>query len=75
MPNRSQEENEAIALSALRSAGSEGLALDEIRTALFGDGEKSNSLTKKLLERLKSKGYVRIMMGRSGPFYVIISGR
>lgn len=75
MPNRSQEENEAIALSALRSAGSKGLALDEIRTALFGDGEKSNSLTKKLLERLKSKGYVRIMMGRSGPFYVIISGR
>ncbi len=74
MPNRSQEENEAIALSALRSAGSGGLTLDEIRTALFGDGEKSNSLTKKFLERLKSKGYVRIMMGRSGPFYVIIPG-
>ncbi len=74
MPNRSQEENEAILLSALRNAGNEGLPLDQLRVALFGDGEKSNSLTKKFLERLKSKGYVRVLMGRSGPFYVIIPG-
>jgi hypothetical protein len=74
MPNRSQEENEAILLNALRSAGDTGMTLDLLRVALFGDGEKSNSLTKKHLERLKTKGYLRIKMGRSGPLYVITPG-
>jgi hypothetical protein len=74
MPNRSHEENEAIALKALRDAGDDGLTVDQIRIALFGNGEKSNSLTKKLLERLKSKGCIRIKMGRSAPLYMIIPG-
>jgi chromosome segregation and condensation protein ScpB len=72
MPNRSQEENEAIMLEALRLAGDEGLSLEQVRMALFGNGEQSNSRTKKLLEKLKSKGRIRVKMGRSGPYYVII---
>jgi hypothetical protein len=75
MPNRSQEENEAIMLNALRSAGDAGLTLDEVRLALFGNDGKSNTLTKKLLERVKAKGYIRIKMGRTDPLYVIIPGR
>ena len=75
MPNRSQEENEAILMTALRSVGEKGMVIDELRIALFGnDGEKSNSLTKRLLERLKNKGHVKVKMGRSGPFYVITPG-
>jgi hypothetical protein len=75
MPNRSLEENEAIMLEALRLAGEEGLSLEQVRVALFGNGERSNSLTKKLLEKLKSKGRIRVKMGRSGPYYVIIQAR
>ncbi len=74
MPNRSQEENDAIMLNALRAAGENGLPLDEIRIALFGNGEASNSLTKKMLERLKSKGHIHIKIGKSGPYYVILPG-
>jgi hypothetical protein len=74
MPNRSQEENDAIILNALRKAGDAGLSVDEVRQALFGDGEQSKSLTKKLLEHLKSKGHIRVKMGRSGPVYVISLG-
>ena len=75
MPNRSLEENEAIMLEALRLAGEDGLSLDQVRVALFGNGEQSNSLTKKLLEKLKSKGRIRVKMGRLGPYYVIIQAR
>jgi hypothetical protein len=75
MPNRSQEENDAIMLNALRAAGDKGLILDEIRVALFGTGEASNSLTKKMLERLKSKGHICMKMRKSGPYYVILPGR
>ncbi len=75
MPNRSQEENEAIMLEALRLAGEEGLSLEQVRMALFGNEEQSNSRTKKLLEKLKSKGRIRVKMGRFGPYYVIISAR
>jgi predicted transcriptional regulator len=74
MPNRSQEENDTIILNALRKVGDSGMSVDEIRQVLFGDGEQSKSLTKKLLERLKSKGHIRVKMGRSGLFYVITSG-
>ena len=74
MPNRSQEENEALILSALRAAGELGMTIDQLRLAVFAGGEKSNSFTKKLLERLKSKGHVKTKMGRSGPFYVICQG-
>jgi hypothetical protein len=74
MPNRSQEENEAILLNALRSAGEVGMSIDQLRIVLFSNGEKSNSLTKKLLERLKTKGHVKMKMGRMGPLYVISHG-
>jgi lysylphosphatidylglycerol synthetase-like protein (DUF2156 family) len=75
MPNRSQEENEALILCALRDAGENGMSLDEVRIALFGPNEQSNSLTKKLLEKVKAKGCIRIRMGRQGPCYTIIPGR
>jgi hypothetical protein len=74
MPNRSQEENEAIILDVLRKAGEIGLDVDQIRRALFGDGEQSKSLTKKLLERLKTRGHIRVKMGRLGPMYLITPG-
>jgi hypothetical protein len=75
MPNRSQEDNEALIIGALRSAGEKGLTLDEVRYVLFENGNTSNSLTKKLLEKVKAKGHIRIKIGRAGPYYVIIPGR
>jgi hypothetical protein len=74
MPNRKQEDNEAIILNALREAGEKGLTVDEVRFALCKEGEYSNSLTKKLLEKVKAKGHLRMKMGRSGPCYFIIPG-
>lgn len=74
MPNRSQEENDAIMLHALRTAGEKGLTLDEVRIALFGTEEASKSLTKKMLERLKSKGHIHVKINKSGPYYVILPG-
>ena len=62
-------------LNALRSAGEAGMTLDEVRIVLFGNDGKSNSLTKKLLERMKAKGYIRVKIGRTGPHYEIIPGR
>ena len=74
MPNRSQEENDAIMLTALRTAGEKGLTLEEVKIALFGNGEASNSLTKKMLEHLKSKGHIHVKIGKAGPYYVILPG-
>jgi hypothetical protein len=74
MPNRTQEDNESIILSALRNAGEAGLTLVEVRQALFGEAERNNSLTKKLLEKVKAKGHICVKMGRSGPYYVINRG-
>ncbi|RPI21770.1 MAG: hypothetical protein EHM70_24655 [Chloroflexota bacterium] len=75
MSNRTQEQNDSIILTALRSAGDKGLSLDEVRIALFGNGEQSKSLTKKILERLKNKGFIRTKMGPAGLIYVILPGR
>ncbi len=75
MANRSQEENEEIILSALRKAGDQGLNLDQVRVALLGENDKNNSLVKKMLERLKTKGCMRVKMGRDGLIYQIIPGR
>lgn len=75
MSNRTQAENDAIMLQALRSAGEKGLTLDEIRVALFGSADSSKSLVKKMLERLKSKGQVQIKLGKLGPYYTIVHGR
>jgi hypothetical protein len=74
MPNRCQEDNETIILSALRMAGEAGLSLEEVRLALFGDGERNNSLTKKLLEKVKAKGHIHVKMGPRGPYWVINPG-
>ncbi len=74
MTNRSQEENEVIILNALRLAGDKGLDLDNIRKALFGENEKNNSQVKKLLEKLKIKGCLRVKMGRDGLMYLINPG-
>ena len=71
MPNRSQEENEAILLEVLRAAGEAGLSLEQVRLAVFGGTEQSNSRTKKMLEKLKAKGRLRVKMGRMGQYYVI----
>ena len=71
MPNRSQEENEAILLEVLRSAGEAGLSLEQVRLAVFGGTEQSNSRTKKLLEKVKAKGRLQVKMGRHGQYYVI----
>jgi len=75
MPNRTQEENDAIILNALRIAGTQGMPLDAIKFALFGDGNQSKSLVKKMLERLKQKGHLCMKNGRMGPYYVILPGR
>jgi hypothetical protein len=74
MPNRSQEDNEALIINALRSAGEKGLTLDEVRCVLFENENTGNSLTKKLLEKVKAKGHIRHKIGRNGPYYVIIPG-
>ena len=74
MPNRTQEENDAIILNALRSAGAKGMSLDEVKGALFGEQNQSNSLVKKMLERLKMKGHLCVKLRRDGPYYVILQG-
>ena len=74
MPNRSQEENCQLLLNALRTAGDAGLTIDEAKTTLFGDDPHSKSDTKKILERLKAKGYLRVKVGADIQ-YVIVPGR
>ena len=74
MPNRSQEENDAIMLKALQEAGEKGMAVEEVKYALFGSTPASNSLVKKMLERLKTKGHICVKMGRAGPYYMIAPG-
>lgn len=74
MPNRSQDENDAIMLKALQAAGETGMSLDEIKAALFGSTPASNSLVKKMLDRLRSRGHICVKMGRMGPYYMIAPG-
>jgi hypothetical protein len=74
MPNRSQEENDAILLKALHEAGEKGMVVEEAKIALFGDTPASKSLVKKMLERLHSRGHICVKMGRMGPYYTIAPG-
>lgn len=74
MPNRSQEENDAILLKALHDAGEKGMVLEEVKIALFGETPASNSLVKKMLDRLRSRGHLCVKMGRTGPYYTIAPG-
>ncbi len=75
MPNRSQEENVSLLLQALREAGETGLTLDEAKLTLFGDDPHSKSATKKVLDYLKTKGYIRAKVGKTDIYYMIIPGR
>lgn len=74
MPNRSQEENDRIVISALRESGEKGLTVDELRIVLFGKNTASNSLVKKMLDRLRAKGHICQKMGRMGLYYVLPPG-
>lgn len=75
MANRSQDENFIILTDALRHAGARGLSIDQARTVLFGADATAGSKTKKLLERLKTKGIVRTQMGAVGIVYLINQGQ
>ncbi|MBK8025733.1 MAG: hypothetical protein IPK19_31160 [Chloroflexi bacterium] len=75
MANRSQDENFTLLTDALRHAGARGLSIDQARSVVFGGDSTAGSRTKKLLERLKSKGVVRTQMGTVGIVYVINQGR
>jgi len=71
MPNRTQEENEQLLLNVLRQAGETGLTIDQARDALSVNGVQSKSLAKKVLEHLRTRGCVRVKVGKSGVCYVI----
>ncbi len=75
MRNRSQEENFKLLLDAFQLAGTRGLSIDQARELLFGKDRNAGSRTKKLLERLKSKGVIRTQMGLAGIVYVINAGQ
>jgi hypothetical protein len=75
MRNRSQEENFKLLLDAFRLAGSRGLSIDQAKEIVFGKDSTAGSRTKKLLERLKSKGVIRPQMGIIGIVYVINAGQ
>jgi hypothetical protein len=74
MANRSQDENFTMLTDALRHAGARGLSIDQARTILFGSDATAGSKTKKLLERLKTKGVVRTHIGVAGVVYLINQG-
>jgi hypothetical protein len=75
MPNRSQQENMDLLLEALRQAATKGLTLDEAKVILFGDDPSRKSDTKKLLELLRSKGFVRSKIVQLDIYYSIMPGR
>ena len=75
MRNRSQEENFKLLLDAFRLAGTRGLSIDQAREIVFGKDNTAGSRTKKLLERLKTKGVIRPQMGLAGIVYVINPGQ
>ncbi|HVU13669.1 MAG TPA: hypothetical protein VHD90_20455 [Phototrophicaceae bacterium] len=75
MRNRSQEENFRLLLDAFRLAGTRGLSIEQAREIVFGKDATAGSRTKKLLERLKSKGVIRTQMGLAGIVYVINAGQ
>lgn len=69
MANRSREENLYKLVEALRTAGENGLSVDEANTLLFGSSQ-NKSVAKKLLEELRSKGKVRLRMTPTGQRYI-----
>lgn len=74
MANRSQDENFNLLVNALRHAGPRGLSIEQARSIVFGGDNTAGSRTKKLLERLKTKGVIRTQMGIGGIIYVINPG-
>ncbi|MDZ4768481.1 MAG: hypothetical protein SGJ24_05085 [Chloroflexota bacterium] len=75
MANRSQDENITLLTDALRHAGTRGLSIDQARIVVFGKDTTAGSKTKKLLERLKSKGVVHTEMGIGGIVFLINQGQ
>jgi hypothetical protein len=75
MRNRSQEDNFRLLVDAFRLAGSRGLSIDQAKEIVFGKDATAGSRTKKLLDRLKSKGVIKTQMGLSGIFYTINPGQ
>ncbi len=75
MANRSQDENIKLLLDAFRMAGTRGLSIDQAKELLFGKDLQAGSRTKKLLERMKSRGVIRTQMGLVGIVYVINAGQ
>jgi hypothetical protein len=75
MSNRSQEENIALMLNALRNADVTGLTLDQAKTILFGNDNHSKTATKKVLDHLKAKGCIRVKVVKTDIFYSIVPGR
>ncbi len=74
MANRSQEENIDLLLGALRLAGERGLSIDQAKDILFRGDTKAGTRTKKLLERLKSRGAVKSQLGTVGMVFIINPG-
>lgn len=75
MANRTQEQNEALLLTVLRQAGEVGLSIEDARAAISDGTEQSKSLTKKMLEHLRTKGCVKVKMSKNGLCYMIVPGR
>lgn len=74
MANRTQEENVSLLVDALRLAGTRGLSIDQARLIVFGKDNTAGSRTKKLLDKLKTKGMISTQMGTMGIIYVINPG-
>ncbi|MEP7292892.1 MAG: hypothetical protein ABI835_14005 [Chloroflexota bacterium] len=75
MRNRSQEENVKLLVDAFRLAGTRGLSIEQAKEIVFGKDATAGSRTKKLLDRMKTKGVIRPQMGLAGIVYVINAGQ
>ena len=64
-----------LLVDAFRLAGTRGLSIDQAREIVFGKDATSGSKTKKLLDKMKSKGVIRPQMGLVGIVYVINAGQ
>ena len=72
MAKHSPTESESMILALLRSNGEKGLTLDELHRALCQDGQQSKTLTKKLLQRLKTRGLIRSRIDRDGIAFTLV---
>jgi hypothetical protein len=75
MPNRSQEENLNLLLEALRNAGEKGLTVEQVKSEVFKDSNYSKTDIKKLLEHLRTKGFIHSKVGKLDVIYTLVAGR